>query len=394
MSNHRNLLIIGASGGVAGAFLQKIAEQRNQWDRLVLVDQDDGLLRNPFIPHGRLSYEFIKATVDVIGDRASYLHLLKTSGAGVVIDLSINETRPMIEATDKAGVSYVNTGIMNRRGEHFVDVVLDIFRRKALSCAAPHILCAGMNPGVVNIWVREGIERFGIPRAISHFEYGTGQPIHGWIPINTWSRETLLDEIINDPAGYMEGMGRSKELYPNPLKNRVLMKEVLSPVMDLEEYPHGFLLLHEENITIAQRYNVPSRFLFALHPRTMDHLEALYDKEKAVPTETLTLGDNKETPLTGSVTVGVRLEYDERMHYIFNRTPHGHLRGSSGSCWQVAGGLHAAILTLMKNDLGKGIHFMEDLYGTSCERLVRENLPVEEVVIDKGLADCWFGKGA
>jgi len=394
MSHRRNLLIIGASGGVAGAFLKRIAGHRNQWERLVLVDRDDRLLRDPFIPHGRLDYEFVKATVDVKGDRASYLNLLGTSGAEVVIDLSINETRPMIEVTDKAGVSYINTGIMNRRGEHFVDVVLDLFRRKALSCAAPHILCAGMNPGVVNLWVREGIERFGIPRAISHFEYDTGQPVHGWLPINTWSRETLLDEIINDPAGYMEGMDRPKELYPNPLKNRVLMQEVLSPIMDLEEYPRGFLLLHEENITIAQRYNVPSRFVFAVHPRTMDYIEALYDKEKAVPTETLTLGDNKETILTGSVTVGVRLEYDDREHYLFNKTAHGDIPGSSGSCRQVAEGLNAAILTLMKNDLHKGIHFMEDLYGTSCERLVRENLPVEEVVMDKGSEDCWFGKGA
>jgi hypothetical protein len=314
MKKNPNLLIIGASGGVANALLQQMVKDRQQLNRLVLVDRDDRLLHNPFIPHEALDYEFVNRTIDVNQDRAAYLGLLQSHGIHVVIDLSINETRPMLEATDAVGASYLNTGIANRRGENFAEVVLDIIRRKALPWQAPHILCAGMNPGIVNAWVRQGIERFGLPRGIVHFEYDTAQPRNGWLPIITWSRETFLDEIINDPAGYMDGKDKLRLLHPNALKNRVSMKDVLEPIMALKEYPRGFLLLHEENLTLAQRYDIPSRFMFAIDPGTMDYLEALYDTWGSVPVETMKLGDNRAIALRGSVTVGVMLQYAHQPH--------------------------------------------------------------------------------
>jgi hypothetical protein len=329
-----------------------------------------------------LNYAFIKTNVDARNDLDSYLTLLREHSIHLVIDLSVNETRPMLEATDSLGISYMNTGIANRPGESFAEVVLDLLKKKDHGWHAPHMLCAGMNPGIVNAWIRQGIERFGVPRGIVHFEYDTGQPLEEWLPLITWSRETFLDEIFNDPAGYMEGKDRLKFLYPNPLKNRVPMKEILSPVVPLEHYPHGFLLLHEENITIAQRYDIPSRFLFAIDPRTMDYLETLYERDGSVPLEAIWLGDNREIALKGSATVGVRLEYKDRQVYFLNRTPHGHIPGSSGSCWQVAAGLQAALQTLIQDSLSDGIYFMEDLYGASWEKRVAENLPREELILE------------
>ncbi len=384
MTSKLNILIIGASGGVARAFLKRIGHDRERIGGLLLADRGEGLLSDAFIPHRALNYEFIRTNVDARNDLESYLSLLEKHSIHLVIDLSVNETRPMLEATDALGIRYMNTGIANRPGESFAEVVLDIFKKRDHGWHAPHMLCAGMNPGIVNLWVRGGIERFGVPRKIVHFEYDTGQPLQGWLPLITWSRETFLDEIVNDPAGYMERKDEPKFLYPNPLKHRVPMKEILSAVVLLEEYPRGFLLLHEENITIAQRYDIPSRFLFAINPRTMDYLEALYDRDGSVPLEAMWLGDNREIGLKGSATVGVRLEYEDRQVYFINTTSHTQIRGSSGSCWQVAAGLHAALLTLLQESLLEGIYFMEDLYGTSCERLVAENLPTEELVLENG----------
>jgi saccharopine dehydrogenase-like NADP-dependent oxidoreductase len=222
-----------------------------------------------------------------------YLRLLKTHGIDIVIDLSVNETRAMLEVADRAGVSYINTGVANRPGENFSEVVLDLVKRKASLWNAPHILCSGMNPGIVNMWVRRGIEKFGVPKSIVHFEYDTGQPVDGGPPIIAWSRETLVDEIVNDPAGYVEGRNKIRLVQPNPLKNRVSMEEVLRPIMNLPVYPRGFLLLHEENITLGQEYDVPSRFIFSLKTETMDYLEEVYDKNSEVPLDTLALGDNR-----------------------------------------------------------------------------------------------------
>jgi saccharopine dehydrogenase-like NADP-dependent oxidoreductase len=382
-----NILVIGASGGVAGAFLRKVVSHRNELNRLVLVDKTDHLLANRFIPHRALEYEFVNTTVDMEKEGHAYLDLLDTSDAQVVIDLSVNESRRMLDVTDRAGVSYINTGIMNGRDEKFLDVVLDLCGRKESGWHAPHILCAGMNPGIVNLWVRQEVERSGVPRRVVHFEYDTGQPVHGWMPINTWSLETLLDEIVNDPAGYMEGKDKPVLLYPNPIKNRVDMKDVLNPIMELDEYPRGFLLLHEENITVAQRYDVPSQFKFAIHMKTMDYLEQLFDREGAIPMDSMKLGDNRTIPLEGSVTVGVSLEYDDHRKYVFNMTSHDEFSGSSGSCWQVAAGLHAALFTLLRDHLDRRIYFPEDLLGTSFDELAERNLSVQRVVIQGGLHD-------
>lgn len=353
-------------------------------NRLALIDRDDGLLTDPFIPHGALAYEFIQGTVDGANGRKPYEKLLLTHGIDIVIDLSLNETRPVLRATDENGVRYLNTGIINRPGESFYQTVVDfVEQRESPAWNAPHILCAGMNPGIVNMWVRKGMERFGAPLNVVHFEYDTGQPVEGWRPIVTWSRETFVNEAGSDPGGYMEGKGKIRYLYPNALKHRVSMKEVLTPIMPLDEYPRGLPLLHEENITIAQRYDVPSRFLFAMDPRTMDHIEAVYDKDRELPAGAMMLGDNRKTVLQGAVTIGVRLQYRERDVYFFNRTEHGACPGVSGSCVQVAAGVYSALLTMIGDSLQPRIHFVEDLFGTACQTLMDEHLPTEERIFPR-----------
>jgi hypothetical protein len=387
----KNLLIIGAAGGVGRAFLHRIVGDRERLGKLVLVDRDDGLSSDSFVPHRLLDYEFIRMNVDERNDRDAYEALLRRHDIHAVIDLSVNETRAILQVTNDHGVSYLNTGIANRIGENFYEVVLEVMeRKKSHTWNTPHILCAGMNPGIVNMWVRSGMERFGMPGNIVHFEYDRGQPCGRWEPVITWSKETFLDEISNDPAGYMERRGRVKNLYPNPLKNRMPMKDVLRPILDLKEYPRGFLLLHEENITIAQEYDIPSRFLFAIHPRTMDHLEAVYDERGEVSADMMGLGDNRKVPLEGDVTIGAALDYNDRTVYFFNTTRQDSHPGFSGSCWQVAAGLHAALFTLLDHPLQNGIYFVEDLFGTVCEKLMAENLPMQEVIVrhdDRGVAD-------
>jgi len=386
MANHplgKNVLIIGACGGVGRAFLRMLARDRGRLGKLVLVDKQDQLLDDRLLPHQELDYEFQKTAIDVDKHREDYVRLLKIHGIDMVIDLSVHETRAMLAVTDGAGVSYINTGVANRPGENFSEVVLDLVRRKASSWNAPHILCSGMNPGIVNMWVRRGIEKSGVPKSIVHFEYDTGEPLAGGMPIIAWSRETLLDEIVNDPAGYVVGKNKIEFVPPNPLKNRVSMEEVLRPIMNLRVYPRGFLLLHEENITLGQKYDVPSRFLFSLKTETMDYLEKVYDKRKEIPLDTLALGDNGKIPLKGEATVGVCLEYQNTREYFFNTTPQGEVPGVSGSCRQVAAGLHAAFRTVVEDPLGKRVYFVEDLLGTTCERLMMENLPMQHVVVSK-----------
>jgi hypothetical protein len=377
----KNILIIGACGGVGRAFLLTLLRDRGRLGKLVLVDKQDPRDDDESRSFEKLKAEFLKTTVDADKGREEYLRLLNTHRIDLVIDLSVNETRAMLAATDRAGVSYINTGVANRLGENFSEVVLDLVHRKTPSWNAPHILCSGMNPGVVNMWVRRAIETSGVPRSIVHFEYDTGEPVDGGRPVISWSRETLLDEIVNDPAGYVEGRNKIRFIQPNPLKNRVSMEEVLRPIMSLPAYPRGFLLLHEENITLGHNYDVPSHFLFSLKTETMDYLEKVYDRNREVPLDTLALGDNRKILLKGEATVGVCLEYENTREYFFNTTPQGSVPGVSGSCRQVAAGLHAALWTMIEDRLEKRVYFVEDLLGTTCERLMLGNLPMQHVIV-------------
>lgn len=383
MNAKRNVLVIGACGGVGRAFLRTLLGERGRLGKLVLVDKKEPWADDGSVSFRELNGEFIQASVDVDKGREDYLRLLRTYRIDIVIDLSINETRAMLAASDRAGVSYINTGVANRAGENFSEVVLDLMHRKTASWNAAHVLCSGMNPGVVNMWVRKAIATSGVPKNIVHFEYDTGEPVDGGMPIIAWSRETLLDEIVNDPAGYVVGRNKIRFVPPNPLKNRISMEEVLRPIMNLRVYPRGFLLLHEENITLGEKYDVPSRFLFSLKTETMDYLEKVYDRKKEIPLDTLALGDNGEIPLKGEATVGVCLEYEKTREYFFNTTPQGNVPGVSGSCRQVAAGLHAAFRTVVEDPLGKRVYFVEDLLGTICERLMLNNLPMQHVVIPK-----------
>ena len=81
--------------------------------------------------------------------------------------------------------------------------------------------------------------------------------------------------------------------------------------------------------------------------------------------------------------MGVCLEYENTREYFFNTTAQGSVPGVSGSCRQVAAGLHAALWTVIEDPLAKRVNFVEDLLGKACERLMMENLPMQRVLIRK-----------
>jgi hypothetical protein len=83
------------------------------------------------------------------------------------------------------------------------------------------------------------------------------------------------------------------------------------------------------------------------------------------------------------VTVGVLLEYQRHKEYTFNLTKQDAMPGTSGSCWQVAAGLHAALFTLLRDCLDQRVYFPEDLRNTSFEELAERNLPTQRLLIDQ-----------
>ena len=56
---------------------------------------------------------------------------------------------------------------------------------------------------------------------------------------------------------------------------------------------------------------------------------------------------------------------------------------SSGSCWQVAAGIYAALFSVLRDPLPNGIYFVEDLSFTSFDNLAEESLPSKTMAIDQ-----------
>lgn len=377
-----NLLVLGASGGVANAFLHHLPACRYLFNKLFLLDKNKKLLSDPYVNHECLNYKFIHYEIKLPEKESEYINILKKNKIDIVLDITDYESIPLVEATNKASVRYINTA-MNAEKRYVSDLIFDIYPRKHQLNNASHILCSGMNPGVVNMWVRYGIEKFGVPKEVIHFEYDSSQEASGWHPMMTWSIHEFLVESIRDPSGYMLGRNNLKQLFPDALKHRTPMKQILSPIMHLNKYPHGLTVLHEENLTVAQKYDIPSKFIYAVNMKTMDYLENLYDKKHNVLRKNLDRGDNTKKVLDGSDSIGVLLSYKDKDVYYFNRMPNGAFMGTNATFTQVIVGIFAALFTIMFDKLSPGIHFVEDLYDTNFKHYIFDNMRIQEFIFKK-----------
>ncbi|MBI5225157.1 saccharopine dehydrogenase NADP-binding domain-containing protein [Candidatus Micrarchaeota archaeon] len=378
----RNLMVLGASGGVANAFLHHMGLYRKFFNKLVLADRNNKVLKDRFIDHKALDYIFIHKNIEIPSKEREYLELLKKYEIDIVLDITDMNSTEILEATNKAGVSYVNTA-MNDEKKTVKELIFGVYPRKNQLSNAPHILCTGMNPGIVNMWVRFGIEKFGIPKCLVHFEYDTSTPLKEWKSMMTWSIHEFLVESIRDPSGIALGRRKVQDLYPNGLENREDMASILKPIIKLSKYPIGLTVLHEENLSVSYKYDIPSKFIYAVNQHTMNHLINIYEKKKNVLRKDLEIGDNTKNALDGSDTIGVYLDYPDKRVYYLNSITNGAIIGTNATYTQVAIGIFAALFALLYDKLPSGVHFVEDLFDSHFKYFMFDNMRVSEFVFKK-----------
>jgi hypothetical protein len=381
-----NLLVLGASGGVANAFLHNLVHHRNLFNELILLDRNKKVLSDIYINHKELKYFFIHKEIKLPELEKEYIKILRKHKIDIVLDITDMDSIPIIEITDKSGISYVNTA-MNAEEKTVDELIYYIYERKNKINNAAHILCAGMNPGNVNMWVRYGVEKFGVPEKITHFEYDTSVISRKWSPMMTWSVHEFLVEDIRDPSGIVLGKNKLKKLYPNALKHKVNMKNILLPVLKYDKYPKGFTILHEENLTIGQKYNIPSKFIYAINMKTMEKLEQIYDRNKNVFRKDLIKADNTSKILDGADSIGVILDYKDKKIYYLNSIPNQAIIGTSATYLQVSIGIFSALFSLMFDKINNGIYFVEDLFDKHYKFYMFDNMRVQEFVFKKKNGD-------
>jgi hypothetical protein len=373
----RNLLILGAAGHVAKAVFTRLGGRINRFDSVILLDRREP---NKFLLE-RDNVRFVRQDLSFPRDTVNFRNLIRSGGVALVLDLTDMDTLHVLEATDHAGASYINTALNDaRRG---ITALLErIHPHRNEPRRAPHILSSGMNPGVVNIWVWDGVQRFGTPEEILHFEYDDSTPKAGWQPIITWSRQEFLTETVWEPTGVVEG-GDLKLFPTNALRNREDLREVLSPIVQLPEYPHGFTVLHEENLKLGRNLGASSRYVYAIHPKTMEYLVELYEKNGTVSLEDIQVADNTEIPLKGTDLIGVRLRYPDKDVYYVHRLRNDEVVETNATCAQVACGVEAALHTLATEALEPRVYFATDLYETNYSRWIFRNMRIERYVFER-----------
>jgi hypothetical protein len=370
---------------VAQAFLRRLGGRRAQFGRLVLLDRSAHVLKDRFLEHGRLRYEFVRHRLRWPDD-GTYRELLRRHAVDVVLDLTDMDTLPVLTATDAAGVSYVNTAL-NDANCRVPEMVAAVHPTREEPRQAPHILSSGMNPGAVNVWVSHGVRRHGVPRGIVHFEYDTSMAVDGWRPLITWSRREFLTETVWEPTGLVVD-GKLKMFRTNALAHREDLRPVMEPVVPLPSYPRGFLVLHEENVKLGQTLGVSSKYLYAIHPRTMAYMVRRWRERGRLRISDLHVGDNTTIPLEGSDTIGVCLEYPDQRVYYLHSLANRAVVGTNATCTQVAVGVYAALITLLHERLPPRIYFATDLYDTVYPHVLFSNLRVEHFVFERQKR-CW-----
>ncbi|HOC57357.1 MAG TPA: saccharopine dehydrogenase NADP-binding domain-containing protein [Verrucomicrobiota bacterium] len=376
-----NLLILGASGHVAQACLRRLEARRSSFGRLVCVDPSPRLLHNAHLNHRRLRYEFLCRGFKFPEDTPCYHALLRRHRIDIVLDLTDLDTLPILAATDAAGVSYVNTALNDgQRG--VAEVVGALHPTRTQARLAPHIISTGMNPGVVNIWVWHGFQEYGPPTEIVHFEYDSSEPESGWRPMTTWSRGEFLAETVWEPTGVLLN-GRLRMLPGNALQHREELRTVMEPVFSLPSYPRGLIVLHEENVKLGQKLGASSKYIYAIHPRTMDHLERLWQERGRVEVADLEVGNNTSIPLRGADTIGVCLEYPDQRVYYVHSLANDEVTGTNATCAQVAVGVEAGLTALLAGGLSPRLYFASDLYDTVYSDVVFSELRVDHFVFAK-----------
>ncbi|MCS7054791.1 MAG: saccharopine dehydrogenase NADP-binding domain-containing protein [Thermoflexales bacterium] len=380
------LLILGASGGVAHALLQLLAQYRHEFGNLVLMDGRSHITDSPFLDHRALRYTFIERHLDIQRAEVELAPIVAHYAIQIVLDLTDARSLPILQAAHRAGASYINTMLNDERFTVPEQHARLLARRAEFACR-PHLLCTGMNPGIVNHWVSRAIREHGRPREIAFFEFDSSapadMPTNACAPFITWSRKEFLHEIAEEPGGWLREDGKVEWLYPNALSHPVNMRPFLAPIVARSSYPRGMLLLHEEVITVGRRFNLPASFVYGIHPASLAALRARWAEDQPPAIEDLLLADNVTIPLKGSDLVGVWLKYDDRDIRIFNVTRNRGLHGTNATYRQVAIGVLAGLRALAHGQVPHGLHFVEDLDAPIFAETVRSHMIVREHIIWK-----------
>jgi homospermidine synthase len=231
-----------------------------------------------------------------IDDKQDLVQLLREHRPDEVIELAAVGTWDCMSACAELGASYLTTSYDTWRGTelHDPDDARCMLRSRALFDPPDvelgvHLLCMGMNPGLINLLVARGIQelaaRSGRPPSLA------GLDLHAVIfteldqtttttPLaspaerfcSTWCPDGCLDEVL-EPESMMTVAGETAILDHPP--HRALYEARCG-----DEQIHGHLVPHEELVSLGAMYpTVELAYVYRMAPAAMAALAAVPDRE-------------------------------------------------------------------------------------------------------------------
>ncbi len=383
--NKTGLLILGASGGVSGAFLQLMEKYRANFSTLVLVDRVSTFPASKYHDHKKLDYIFLEEEMTSENCDEILESIIGDYGIGYILDNTDADTEPILSVADRLGVQYLNCALNPLPTvDVFVEEVDKLRKRYTNS---RHVLGLGMNPGIINHFVLKLVKEYGVPKEFVEIEYESGKAIiERDKPFITWSRAQFLAESVLINTGMSHEGGVFHELENNALSTTVDTKEYLEPIKKLDTYPRGMIVPHDEIIMLSYDLGVPGKFVYALHEDSFNKLvdlAHLTEGGRLVSDDKMILEDNVHTPLTGSDCIGVWLYYDNKSVCYYMDVPHENHKGTNATLFLVAVGALAGLLDFMSNDnLKKGVHFVSDLNTDNILETVAKYAEIKKVVVE------------
>ena len=378
--------MLGAAGGVAGATLALLTDHPlgraliGPGSEVLLVDRVAPEHRPP-IPEGlrlRLGERLRWLPPTAIDSAADLDTLLGAHPVDEVIELAVVGTADCIEVCAAHGASYLGTAYdaWPRDKAREVEPVPSMVRSREMFAppdvdAGTHLLCMGMNPGLINVLVGEAIQRLAAraerPPSLAGLDLYAillterdscrserDQPDPSERFACTWSPQSCLEELLERHA-WITVDGELVRLDHRPHEARYTARCGDDDVA-------GNLVPHEELVTLGAMYpTVELAYVYELCPAARASLRAHPQRDQhAWPTARLyppystdLVGDNELGVLLcsrslGELWLGWRNQIDEALAL-----------GTNAVLLQVAAGVVAGWHAL--RDSPAGVYLPEEL---------------------------------
>lgn len=372
-----SILILGASGGVGHAVLQMLSDHRSLFFNVVLLDRHAKVIHSPYIKHKDLGYDFFhtefgKSTIKSVLERA-----VSEYGVSIVLDLTDYDTLPILAAADSLGLKYMNCSL-NSEGGTMVNFVDDMKSFSGRFTNNTHVLSLGMNPGIANHLIIKGVLEHGAPKEFVEIEYDSGMPrTDSGKPFITWSKKQFLNEAVWGNAGLCVSGGVYRELEKKAIETLVDTKEYLEPIKKLDKYPLGMTVSHDEVIAMARLLEIPGKFVYAIHPISLERMLKLVESKKDIEERDIVFEENTSIPLDGSDCVGVWLKYPIKDVCYYLDVKHSSVKGTNATLFMVAVGVIAGLIDFIENPLKEnGVYSVLDLNNENFLKIVSRYMEI------------------